>query len=100
MSVRSNGGAVDGESWGEDLARLESLAEPTRRRLYEYVTSHREAVGRDQAAEELGLPRHAVKFHLDRLVEAGLLTPEFRRLSGRTGPGAGRPAKLYRRAPR
>jgi predicted ArsR family transcriptional regulator len=89
---------MDGQSWGEDLARLEALAEPTRRRLYEYVAGRSEAVGRDEAARELGLPRHAVKFHLDRLVEAGLLVTEFRRLSGRTGPGAGRPAKLYRRA--
>jgi predicted ArsR family transcriptional regulator len=47
-----------------------------------------------------GLPRHQVKFHLDRLVDEGLLEVEFRRLSGRQGPGAGRPSKLYRRAAR
>src|SRR5262245_34411622 len=46
------------------------------------------------------MPRHVVKFHLDRLVDEGLLEVEFRRLSGRQGPGAGRPAKLYRRAER
>jgi predicted ArsR family transcriptional regulator len=89
---------MDGQWRSEDLARLEALVEPTRRRLYEYVAGRGDAVGRDEAARELGLPRHAAKFHLDRLVEAGLLTTEFRRLSGRTGPGAGRPAKLYRRA--
>jgi predicted ArsR family transcriptional regulator len=83
----------------QDLERLEALAEPTRRRLYGYVAARGDAVGRDEAAQELGLPRHAVKFHLDRLVESGLLVAEYRRLSGRTGPGAGRPAKLYRRAP-
>jgi predicted ArsR family transcriptional regulator len=43
---------------------------------------------------------HTAKFHLDRLCDEGLLQAEFRRLSGRTGPGAGRPAKLYRRAGR
>jgi predicted ArsR family transcriptional regulator len=43
---------------------------------------------------------HTVKFHLDRLVEEGLLEVEYRRLSGRTGPGAGRPSKLYRRGAR
>jgi predicted ArsR family transcriptional regulator len=37
-------------------------------------------------------------FHLDRLAEQGLLSVEYRRLVGRSGPGAGRPAKLYRRA--
>jgi predicted ArsR family transcriptional regulator len=45
------------------------------------------------------MSRELASFHLDRLVEAGLLTTEFRRLNGRTGPGAGRPAKVYRRSP-
>jgi predicted ArsR family transcriptional regulator len=36
-------------------------------------------------------------FHLDRLAEEELLAVEYRRPSGRSGPGAGRPAKLYRR---
>jgi predicted ArsR family transcriptional regulator len=44
--------------------------------------------------------RSVAAFHLDRLVADGLLTTEFRRLTGRQGPGAGRPAKLYRRAER
>jgi predicted ArsR family transcriptional regulator len=34
-------------------------------------------------------------FHLDRLAEAGLLDVTFARPQGRTGPGAGRPAKRY-----
>jgi len=34
------------------------------------------------------------------LVDEGLLDVQFRRLTGRTGPGAGRPAKLYRRSGR
>ncbi|MGZ4612156.1 MAG: helix-turn-helix transcriptional regulator [Kineosporiaceae bacterium] len=93
------GGSVDEGPLGGELARLEALADPTRRRLYAYVSGRSEAVGRDEAAEQLGLPRHAVKFHLDRLVERGLLVTEYRRLSGRTGPGAGRTAKLYRTAP-
>jgi predicted ArsR family transcriptional regulator len=45
-------------------------------------------------------PRHTAKFHLDKLVEEDLLDTEFRRLSGRRGPGAGRPTKLYRRSAR
>ncbi len=75
-----------------------ALAEPARRALYEFVVAQHDAVSRDEAAEGCGVPRHSAKFHLDRLVEVGLLEVEFRRLSGRTGPGAGRPAKLYRRA--
>jgi predicted ArsR family transcriptional regulator len=74
------------------------LAEPTRRGLYDIVVARREATGRDEAAAALGISRELAAFHLDRLVDAGLLDTEYRRLTGRTGPGAGRPAKLYRRA--
>jgi predicted ArsR family transcriptional regulator len=77
-----------------------ALAEPARRALYLYVAAQPEAVSRDQAAEGVDLPRHTAKFHLDKLVEEGLLDTEFRRLSGRRGPGAGRPTKLYRRSAR
>jgi predicted ArsR family transcriptional regulator len=77
-----------------------ALAEPARRALYLYVAAQSEPVSRDHAAEGVGLPRHTAKFHLDKLVEEGLLDTEFRRLSGRRGPGAGRPTKLYRRSAR
>lgn len=77
-----------------------ALAEPTRRALYDLVVADGEAVGRDDAVEVLGISRELAAFHLDRLVEAGLLQAEYRRRSGRTGPGAGRPAKLYRRTDR
>lgn len=81
-----------------DAARIGALADPTRAALYEHVCAQRDAVGREAAASAVGVPPHVAKFQLDRLVEAGLLEVEFRRLSGRTGPGAGRPSKLYRRA--
>ena len=74
------------------------LAEPTRRGLYEFVVARHEPIGRDEAAAAVGISRELAAFHLDRLVDAGLLLTEYRRLTGRTGPGAGRPAKLYRRA--
>ena len=77
-----------------------ALADDTRRALYEYVAAQGEAVGRDQAAAALDLAKHTVSFHLDRLAGAGLLEVEYRRLTGRSGPGAGRPSKLYRRAAR
>ncbi|TDC50711.1 transcriptional regulator [Jiangella ureilytica] len=82
----------------DHVAGIGALADDTRRALYLYVCAQPEAVGRDQAAAALELPRHQAKFHLDRLEEAGLLDVEYARLTGRTGPGAGRPAKLYRRA--
>lgn len=77
-----------------------SLADETRQALYEHVVSQPDAVTREAAASALGIPAHMARFHLDKLVEAGLLETEFRRLSGRSGPGAGRPSKLYRRAGR
>ncbi len=77
---------------------LSATADPTRRALLRYVGTSASPVGRDAAAEAVGIPRATAAFHLDRLVDAGLLTTEFRRTSGRTGPGAGRPAKLYRRS--
>ncbi len=77
---------------------IAALAEPIRRELYEYVVAQQDAVGREEAAAGVGVAVHTAKFHLERLVQDGLLDVEFRRLTGRSGPGAGRPAKLYRRS--
>ncbi len=88
------------EHLSDELDAVGVLAEPLRRALYSHVVSQPDPVGREQAAQAVGLPLHTAKFHLDRLVDAGLLEVEFRRLSGRTGPGAGRPSKLYRRSAR
>ena len=81
----------------DDLA---VLADPVRRRLYLHVLQQPDAVGRDAAAAAVQISRSLAAFHLDRLVEAGLLDTEFRRLGERTGPGAGRTSKLYRRSTR
>lgn len=81
-----------------DITAVAALDEPARRRLYDYVCAQPVPVGRDEASEALGIPRQTVAFHLDKLADAGLLTVEFARLGGRTGPGAGRPSKLYRRS--
>lgn len=81
----------------EHIDRVSLLGEPVRRRLYEYAATAGDAVDRDQAAAAIGVGRPLAAFHLDRLVEGGLLEVEYRRRSGRSGPGAGRPAKFYRR---
>jgi predicted ArsR family transcriptional regulator len=83
---------------GDDLSALAALQDPVRRVLYDYVVAQRREVGRGEAAEAAGVQRTLAAFHLDKLVEAGLLEAGSRRLSGRTGPGSGRPAKVYRRA--
>jgi predicted ArsR family transcriptional regulator len=81
-----------------DLAAIGLLQDPVRRALYGHVAAAGGEVSRNQAAEAVGVQRGLAAFHLDKLVEAGLLEASFRRLGERRGPGAGRPAKLYRRA--
>jgi predicted ArsR family transcriptional regulator len=88
---------MDDRSTGE-LDSLVLLGEPVRRKLYEYVVAEGEPVDRDRAAAAVEIGRSLAAFHLDRLVDGGLLEVEYHRRSGRTGPGAGRPAKFYRRA--
>ncbi|HEY1618350.1 MAG TPA: transcriptional regulator [Streptosporangiaceae bacterium] len=83
-----------------DLASLSSLDDRVRARLYEVVSASAEPVGRDEAAAAAGIGRALAVYHLDKLVDAGLLTAGYQRPPGRTGPGAGRPAKVYSRSPR
>jgi predicted ArsR family transcriptional regulator len=90
--------SMDDSTRRDDLAAIASIADPQRRALLEFVTRNRRPVSRDEAAEALGVARGTAAFHLDRLVTAGLLETEFQRRSGKSGPGAGRPAKLYRRS--
>jgi predicted ArsR family transcriptional regulator len=85
---------------GPDLASLSSLDDPVRRRLYEVVIGQPGPVGRDEAAAAAGIGRALAVYHLDKLVESGLLTASYQRPPGRNGPGAGRPAKLYSRSDR
>lgn len=84
----------------DDLDAVSALAEPSRRALYEFAAASGRAVSRDEAAAAVGLERNTAAHHLDRLAAEGLLEVEYRRLSGRQGPGAGRPSKLYRRSAR
>src|SRR2546423_4203980 len=82
----------------QDLEAIGLLQDPARRALYEYVVAQGREVSRGEAAEAVGLQRTLAAFHLDRLAGAGLLEISYRRVTDRSGPGAGRPAKLYRRS--
>lgn len=84
-------------SRSERVSAVAALADPVRRALYDHVAGSDSPVGREAAAQALGLSRSTAAFHLDRLAAQGLLAVGYRRLGGRRGPGAGRPAKLYRR---
>lgn len=81
-----------------DLASVSCLDDRVRGRLYAFVSGRTEPVGRDEAAAAVGVGRALAVYHLDKLVGAGLLTASYRRPPGRSGPGAGRPAKVYSRS--
>jgi predicted ArsR family transcriptional regulator len=87
---------VDGTPSG--LSAVSSLDDPVRARLYQVVSGRGRPVGRDEAAAAAGIGRPLAAYHLDKLVECGLLTAAYQRPEGRTGPGAGRPAKVYTRS--
>lgn len=78
------------------IAGIAALDQPLRRRLYGLVAGKDGWTTRDEAAAALGVPRSVAAFHLDKLVDAGVLDVRFERTGGRRGPGAGRPSKLYR----
>jgi predicted ArsR family transcriptional regulator len=84
----------------QQVSGIAALDEPVRRALYLHVVKQEGDVTRDAAAAALGITRALAAFHLDKLVKEGMLDARFRRLSGRVGPGAGRPSKLYRRSAR
>jgi predicted ArsR family transcriptional regulator len=84
----------------QQLAGLAGLGDPLRRALYRHVVERGEPVSRDDAAAAAGISRPLAAYHLDRLVDDGLLEPRYQRRSRRRGPGAGRPAKHYVRADR
>jgi predicted ArsR family transcriptional regulator len=79
----------------DPAAIVAALADPSRRALYDLLLQSDRPRARDELAESSGLPRATAAFHLDKLVEVGALSVEFARRTGRTGPGAGRPAKFY-----
>jgi predicted ArsR family transcriptional regulator len=77
------------------LERLDALGASDLRATLLYVRGSRNPVSADEAAEALGIHRSVARNRLERLLRAGLVDTSFARRSGRTGPGAGRPAKLY-----
>ena len=87
------------------MASLERLGrvfgvfdDATRRRVYDAVVARKRPTSRDEVADDVGISRTLAAFHLDKLADRGLLDVSFARLSGRQGPGAGRPSKLYERS--
>jgi predicted ArsR family transcriptional regulator len=72
-----------------------SLGDPTRRGIYLAVRQSPDPVTSSQVAELFSIHPNVARHHLDRLAEDGYLRITHERRSGRSGPGAGRPAKCY-----
>jgi predicted ArsR family transcriptional regulator len=91
-------GYMDPSDIDQQLTGLAGLGDPLRRALYRYVAERGVPVSRDDAATAVGISRPLAAYHLDKLLDDGLLEARYQRRSGRRGPGAGRPAKHYVRA--
>lgn len=89
---------MDGSTTSRVLDGFGVLSDPVRRRIYDHVAAQDHPVRRDQVAGATGVSRSLAAYHLDKLAEAGLLRVSYARPGGRTGPGAGRPAKHYARS--
>jgi predicted ArsR family transcriptional regulator len=84
----------------EEVSRIALLDNPIRAALYRELVERDDWLGRDEAAELAEVPRSVAAFHLEKMCDAGLIEAKYVRTSGRTGPGAGRTSKLYRRSDR
>jgi predicted ArsR family transcriptional regulator len=91
---------MDQSAIDQQLTGLSGLGDPLRRALYRHVAERGVPVSRDDAALAVGISRPLAAYHLDKLVDDGLLEPRYHQRSSRRGPGAGRPAKHYVRADR
>jgi predicted ArsR family transcriptional regulator len=78
---------------------LDVIGDPALRTTLLYVRRNRCSASIGEVASATGVHRNVARRRLERLSAAGLLTTGFERRSGRGGPGAGRPAKVYAPAP-
>jgi predicted ArsR family transcriptional regulator len=81
------------------LDRLAAAGDPQLRRILLFARGRRDRFTAAEAADSLDLHRNVARSRLDRLVDAGFLAVSLERRGPRRGPGAGRPAKVYRVAP-
>lgn len=78
-----------------DAPAVAALEDDLRRRMYLEIRAQRRPVSREEVAEAVGVSRKLAAFHLDKLVDRGLLVASYARPPGRGGRGAGRSAKYY-----
>jgi len=71
-----------------------ALVDPSRRALYDFVRRQDHPVAREEAADATGMSRGLAAFHLDKLVDAGVLTARYEAPAGQPR-GRGRAPKVY-----
>src|SRR5437764_8090664 len=81
------------------MHRLDAIGDQELGETLVYTRARPLPVTADEVAAAHGVHRNVARGRLERLADAGLLIRSFERRTGRTGPGAGRPAKTYRVAP-
>jgi predicted ArsR family transcriptional regulator len=81
----------------DPVETISLLGEPVRRRLYDYAVHEPEPASRERAAKAVGTKRSLMPFTWTSLPKRDCSTVEFKRLSGRKGPGDGEAAKLYKK---
>jgi predicted ArsR family transcriptional regulator len=91
MTVRVTVESVSSDP--QALSVVAVLADDLRRRMYEFIRRADGPVTRDEAAAAVGISRKLAAFHLDKLVDAGLLEAGFARPAGLRR--AGRASKVY-----
>lgn len=77
------------------MDRLEAVGDPELRETLRFTRAQKRPVTADELAAAQGVHRNVARARLERLAGAGLLAPGYERRTGRSGPGAGRPAKTY-----
>jgi predicted ArsR family transcriptional regulator len=96
MAARRNPTAIPKRQPGGAWPAIGMLSEFRRREAYDFVVAQGRPVTRDEVSAGVSMTRSLAAFHLDKLADAGLLSTSFRRPADRvSGPGAGRPSKLY-----
>jgi predicted ArsR family transcriptional regulator len=81
------------------MHRLDAIGDRQLRHTLLFARRQAAPVTADEVAVAHGIHRNVARGRPERLAKAGLLIASFERKTGRTGPGAGRPAKTYRVAP-
>ncbi|MEU4575533.1 helix-turn-helix transcriptional regulator [Nonomuraea sp. ATR24] len=75
------------------LDAVAALGDDLRRRMYDFIRRAGTPVTRDEAAASVGISRKLAAFHLDKLVDVGLLTARYAQPSG--ARRVGRAPKVY-----